>query len=178
MTELKLDRTQLARLAELEELARRRTPEAAEPDALARSDREAELEPWFSDHGMEGVLEVVPELITLGYDVRRLDALSGVFDADQLPVVLTLVGYEHAAYTLVGETGLSTARIVELVSALKSYTYLDRAPVQSADVRKGLEDTLIIVNKHKGAVSVSSVPGTTWFTVRLPIDPELSEPSV
>jgi len=33
---------------------------------------------------------------------------------------------------------------MEIVKALKSYTYLDQAPVQSVDVNEGLDDTLVM----------------------------------
>jgi signal transduction histidine kinase len=41
------------------------------------------------------------------------------------------------------------------VKALKTYTYMDQAPVQSVDVREGLDNTLIILhNKLKRGVTV------------------------
>jgi signal transduction histidine kinase len=62
----------------------------------------------------------------------------------------------YAIYSLVGEIGLGTSRIVELVKALKTYTYMDQAPVQSVDVREGLDNTLIILhNKLKKGVTVN-----------------------
>jgi signal transduction histidine kinase len=42
----------------------------------------------------------------------------------------------------------STARISELVGAIKQYTYMDQAPVQEVDIHKGLENTLKVLN-HK-----------------------------
>jgi signal transduction histidine kinase len=46
-------------------------------------------------------------------------------------------------------------RISEIVGAVKSYAYLDQAPVQRIDVRKGLDDTLVILgHKLKGGVDV------------------------
>jgi signal transduction histidine kinase len=55
----------------------------------------------------------------------------------------------------VGEIWLGTGRIATLVKALKSYTYMDQAPVQSVDVREGLDNTLIILhNKLKRGVEV------------------------
>jgi signal transduction histidine kinase len=42
----------------------------------------------------------------------------------------------------------SARAISEIVRAVKSYAYLDQAPVQDVDVRRGLEDTLVIL-RHK-----------------------------
>ena len=50
---------------------------------------------------------------------------------------------------------LATGRIVTLVKALKSYTYMDQAPVQSIDLRQELDNTLIILrSKLKTGVEV------------------------
>ena len=47
-------------------------------------------------------------------------------------------------------------RISEIVGAVKSYTYLDQAPVQRIDVRKGLDDTLVILrSKLRAGVDVT-----------------------
>ena len=35
-------------------------------------------------------------------------------------------------------------RITQIVNALKSYTYLDQAPIQSMDIHEGLDNTLVI----------------------------------
>src|SRR5208337_2025107 len=49
---------------------------------------------------------------------------------------------------LLNEIESSTARISELVAAIKEYTYMDQAPVQNVDIVKSLETTLTILN-HK-----------------------------
>ena len=47
-------------------------------------------------------------------------------------------------------------RISEIVGAVKCYTYLDQAPVQRIDVRKGLDDTLVILrSKLRAGVDVT-----------------------
>ena len=42
----------------------------------------------------------------------------------------------------------------DIVSALKSYSFLDRAPVQEVDVLRGIEDTLLIMRTKIGDISV------------------------
>jgi signal transduction histidine kinase len=49
---------------------------------------------------------------------------------------------------LLGEIKESTSRISALVNDFKSYSQLDRASVQTIDVTKGLDDTLVML-KHK-----------------------------
>ena len=70
-------------------------------------------------------------------------------------MVIDCLSFKHEIYSLVSEISLGTNRIVEIVKALKTYTYMDQAPVQSVDVRKELDNTLIILhNKLKSGVTV------------------------
>jgi signal transduction histidine kinase len=48
------------------------------------------------------------------------------------------------------EIGQGMGRITEIVKALKSYTYLDQAPMQSIDIHEGLENTLLILRSKIG----------------------------
>ena len=44
---------------------------------------------------------------------------------------------------------------MEIVKALKSYSYLDQAPIQSIDIHEGLNDTLVMLrNKLKAGIQV------------------------
>ena len=54
---------------------------------------------------------------------------------------------------LLGEVSMAGERISEIVGAVKTYAYLDQAPVQRIDVRKGLDDTLVIL-RHKLSAGV------------------------
>ena len=81
--------------------------------------------------------------------------MATIFSDQQFAVVIEWLSFKFAIYSLVTEIGLGTSRIVELVKALKTYTYMDQAPVQSVDVREGLDNTLIILNnKLKSGVTV------------------------
>ena len=43
----------------------------------------------------------------------------------------------------------------ELVNAVKSYTYMDQAPIQSVDINQGLDDTLMVMRHKLRDVDVS-----------------------
>jgi signal transduction histidine kinase len=49
---------------------------------------------------------------------------------------------------LLYEIKSSTARISELVSAVKSYSYVDQTPLQNVDIHKGIESSVIVL-QHK-----------------------------
>ena len=151
----KLEKKQLDHLVELYRIARERARKPAELNALARSDREAALEAWLMARGADTSGELVPALVSLGYGEADLDALTEDFPGQQFFLVIDWLSCMYAIYSLVGEIGLGTSRIVELVKALKNYTYMDQAPVQSVDLREGLDNTLIILhNKLKKGVTV------------------------
>ena len=49
---------------------------------------------------------------------------------------------------LLFEVQQTTERISQIVRAMKSYTYLDQAPILEVDIHEGLENTLVIM-QHK-----------------------------
>jgi PAS domain S-box-containing protein len=155
MRGLALDGRQIAKLTELDEIAKIRARQPAELNALTRSDREAALEGWLQGRGIGTEGDLVPALVSFGYDQHGLGELAGFFTPPQFAVVIEWLSFKFAIYSLVREISIGTERIVELVKALKTYTYMDQAPVQSVDVREGLDNTLIILhNKLKKGVTV------------------------
>jgi len=155
MTELRLGDDQMKQLASLDQIASDRARKPTDLSAIARADLEGELEEWMHGQGIESGREYVPALISLGYDRAALEALGESFTPDQLVAVIGWLSLKFEIYSLVGEISLGTDRIVELVKALKTYTYMDQAPVQSVDLRAGLDNTLVILqNKLKGGVTV------------------------
>jgi len=142
-------------VSELDEVAKERARRPAELNALARSDREDDLDRWLKGRGIDTNGDLVPALVSFGYDQDELEALAKFFNKAQLTVVIDWLSFKFAIYSLVREISIGTSRIVELVKALKTYTYMDQAPVQTVDVREGLDNTLIILhNKLKRGVTV------------------------
>lgn len=155
MGEQKLDPLHLEKLVELDQIARERARKPADLNALTRSDREVALEAWLAGQEIENAWELAPALVSLGYGERELAALAAPFSPQQFALVIRWLSCTHAIYSLIAEIGLGTARIAEIVRALKTYTYMDQAPIQSVDVREGLDNTLIIFhNKLKKGVTV------------------------
>ncbi|MDH3961039.1 MAG: PAS domain S-box protein, partial [Desulfuromonadales bacterium] len=146
---------QIKMFAVLDVLARERSHEPVELNVLTRTDREIALEEWLRGQGCRDHGEVVPALVNVGFVKEDLDELMKPFTEEQVPVVIRWFGLKLTIYSLVEEIGLATGRIVTLVKALKTYTYMDQAPVQSIDLRKELDNTLIILrSKLKKGVEV------------------------
>jgi signal transduction histidine kinase len=143
--ELSLDDSQLDSLLSLAVLAQQRGKEPAEMGSLQRSDREDEIEVWLQEQGFEHAWEAAPALVNLGYDCDTLGSLVANFTHPQFNSVIEWLNDTHTIYSLLEEIGQGAGRISELVKALKDYTYLDRAPVQTVDIHEGLDSTLIIL---------------------------------
>ena len=142
----------LAELANSVRVAAARPPAYLDP--LARSDREYELESWLEDHDVPDGWELAPTLVDLGYDVDGLAAFAEPLAADQLPVVIRWLGAVYTVYNLLAEVSQGAGRISEIVKSLKSYAYLDQAPVQAVDIHQGLDNTLLILRHKLGSIKV------------------------
>ncbi len=133
---------------ELATLAQVRTPEDCTLDGLGRSNREEELEDWLDDNDIRDPWDLAGALADLDFSTDKLDDLSDHFSLAELEDILHAVVAMYQAYSLLREIGQGASRISEIVKALKSYAYLDQAPVQSVDIHDGINNTLVIL-RHK-----------------------------
>ncbi|MDX1659058.1 MAG: cyclic nucleotide-binding domain-containing protein [Nitriliruptorales bacterium] len=122
---------------------------AAPPtDPLARSDLESEVEDWLERHGIDEPWELAADLVDAGIDTATLDGLDTDRSGAELATTLRLAAAATALRRTAREIADGAGRISAIVRALKGYAYLDQAPVQDVDVRRGLEDTLVLL-AHK-----------------------------
>jgi len=160
LTGLQLSPPQRAMLADVQGEGRHRAKQAetAPPlDPLAQNDQEEAVVTWLEEHRIPDGWQLAPTLVTARLNIGWLDALGEHFPADVLPAVLRWLEAMLSAESLVKEVGQSTARISELVGAVKTYSHMDQAPQQEVDIHEGLESTLTIL-KHKlkgGSIAVT-----------------------
>lgn len=141
-----LSSEQRAVIAELEKEARARAKKPSALDPVVRSDLEDEVEDWLDDRGIDDPWEHASTLVAMGLCAAELDDLTGSFEPAEVPVVMDYFGSQFSVYTLLEEIGHGARRIAEIVKALKGYSYMDQAPIQSVDVREGLDDTLVMLS--------------------------------
>ena len=116
-------------------------------DPLARSDRESAVQEWLEEHALDDAWQIAPPLVMFGWDVAALEKLSEEFGSSA-GILARWLGVGCSVYALLDEVSASAERISEIVKAVKSYSYLDQAPIQQVDVHEGLENTLVIL-RHK-----------------------------
>lgn len=133
---------------ELAILAQTRAPEERILSALDRSNLEQEIEDWLYEVDIENPWELAPAMVDLGFSQDRFEELKREFSRNALSSILNWVVAMQTAHTLLWEIGDGAGRISEIVKALKSYAYLDQAPIQSVNVHEGLNNTLVIL-RHK-----------------------------
>ena len=124
------------------------TATAEQLNSLDQSDREEEVSEWLEAHGITEPWKLSPNLVEAGMDSTALEKLLGEIPTTATADVLARVNCQLAAAKLAGEIKTATARISELVGAIKEYSYMDQAKVQELDVHKGLDNTLLIL-KYK-----------------------------
>jgi signal transduction histidine kinase len=124
------------------ELARQ--PPALDP--LVCAELESDVERWLDDEGVPNGWEIAPTLVSMGFDLSALGQLAASFTREQLPAVLPLLARLYVVHGLVEGIRTGTARVSEIVTALRSYSYLDQAPIQLVDVHEGLDTTLVMLH--------------------------------
>jgi signal transduction histidine kinase len=123
--------------------------------SLERSDRESEVEVWLQKNGLGDSAGLSADLVSLGYDSDALLKLASDFPGVALGIVLDWACGLFTVHSLLKQVAEGAGRISEIVKALKSYSFLDQAPLQTVDVREGLEDTLLILgHKLKGKIEI------------------------
>jgi signal transduction histidine kinase len=147
LEESNLDAFQMETVRALRAAILTHTLRPVELDPLARMEQEGALQAWLVAHGVKETWELAPELLSLGWQVETLEQLSRPFSPDQFPILVQWLAAGGSTYMLLDEMGKSADRISEIVKAVKNYSYLDQAPVQSVDVHAGLENTLVILRQ-------------------------------
>jgi signal transduction histidine kinase len=113
---------------------------------LEQSTREEAVAAWLEARSVPDSWDLAPTFVSAGVTLDDLAALTAHFPDD--PQVWFWLSCTLEAAALLMEIEESTQRISELVSAVKSYTFMDQAPVQEVDLHRGLETTLTVM-RHK-----------------------------
>ena len=124
---------------------------------LEASDREDELSDWM-EHAAWGTpgcwLRHSPARASTCRGASGQPSCLG--EGPVLEVALEWIASSLSTATLLAEVTESTNRISALVTAIKSYSQLDRASLQQTDLTEGLESTLVVMG-HKVSSGITVV---------------------
>lgn len=132
-------------LGELMKEAVRRYESPVKLEALDRLDRVESLQAWLEANGVESAWEFAPAMVNFGWDDSSLEKFKST---TLFQSAVQWLGTSCLVMSLLSEVRETTERLSGIVRAMKSYTYLDQAPLLEVDLHEGLENTLTIL-QHK-----------------------------
>jgi signal transduction histidine kinase len=119
------------------------------------SDREEEVLSWLESHGIEDGWESSAVLVSSGAELEDLNRVADLIPAAALSSALNWLCDALTARDLARTVSNSASSISELVGVVKSYSHMDRAPVQDVDVHTGIEDAITLLgHKLKRGITV------------------------
>jgi len=121
-------------------------------DVLDRVEQVDQLQTWLEANEIESAWELAPSMVNYGWTVASLAALKqNVLSG----LAIQWLGAACSLMRLLSEVQHATERLSQIVHAMKSYTYLDQAPLLEVDIHEGLENTLVILqHKMKHGISL------------------------
>jgi signal transduction histidine kinase len=126
-------------------------PSSSAPQGtMERADVEDEVEGALERIGVDEPWRHAAVLVQAGFIADDLP-ISGGPDAI---AAVEVAAFDAEAAELLAEVAEGARRLSELVNALKSYSFLDQAPVQEVDVIKGIDDTLLILRSKMKGITV------------------------
>jgi signal transduction histidine kinase len=121
-------------------------------ETLEKIDLVDQLQAWLEAHSVESAWEFAPAMVNFGWNVQELDELQA---SPLFELAIQWLGVACSSIGMLFEVQHATERISQIVQAMKSYTYLDQAPLLEVDIHDGLESTLVIMqHKLKRGVSI------------------------
>ena len=133
-------------------------------DALTQSEKEDQIIDWLESHGINDGWKFASDLVNFGVNIDKLNDITNNVILPQLSSassnnkameqnllledILRWLNATTRVDHLLYEIKNSTTRISELISAVKSYSYMDQAPLQDVNIHDGIESTLTML-QHK-----------------------------
>ena len=144
-----------ALLAQREEQIRSSLKPPQFKDEFARADRQDAIQSWLESRNVADAWKLAPSLAEAGLtdaDLESFAEAAGGSIGPELTRFATLLEMDRIAE----ELDNSSARISDLIKAIKEYSYMDQAPVQEVDIEHSLETTLTIMHhKLKRGVTIA-----------------------
>ena len=142
-----LEREDAAKVADLRDQALHQCAARSVLSALDASDAEDAMLDRLEAMGVPEAWRIAEPLALAGVDQAWLEALRAAA-RDATPAALGSIAASLNAQRVVADLRESTERMSSLVSAVKTYAYMDRGGVVQADVHEGLETTIKVLG-HK-----------------------------
>ena len=144
-----------AKLAQTEEEIRSLLTPAQFKDEFARVEREEAIQSWLEAHNVPEAWKLAPHLADANVadsHLARFAEAAGASIGAELIRFATLLEMDRIAEELEN----SSARISDLIRAIKEYSYMDQGSMQEVDIQHSIENTLTIMHhKLKRGITVT-----------------------
>src|ERR671911_801762 len=137
-------------------------------DPMTQGEQEDRIINWLESHGVKDGWKLASDLVNAGITIDMLNDIAHKISLFQsltrgntitdnniveqknplLEDILNWLNITTRIDHLLYEIKTSTTQISELISAVKSYSYMDQAPLQDVDIHNGIESTLTML-QHK-----------------------------
>jgi signal transduction histidine kinase len=151
---LGLSDAQVATLADFQKQVIEQAATANPLSPIEQSSREDEIADWLDSLDITGGWDIAPTFVSAGMALDDLETFAGQFAPETFGGIVAWLRGILDASALLNEIEQSTQRISELVSAVKSYTYMDQAPEQEVNLHEGLDNTLTVMKYKLRGVEV------------------------
>jgi signal transduction histidine kinase len=123
-----------------------------EPDAFIA--REESLRAWLGAAACGNVAEIAPQLAEQCVTAADLDELRAFLGVNETCILLLFFARYLRSSRAAGALVNATARIFDLIGAVKDYSNMDRAPILEVDVPAGLDATLQMLRSRMDQVEI------------------------
>jgi signal transduction histidine kinase len=149
-----LDGASTEKVIEWEEQVREEAKRLGRPSEAGQTRREDEIVNWLQRHEIQEYWHIAPELAEFGVTPAQLEALAAYLDPGAISVVLSQFTSSLRTERIAEAMVDSTARIFDLIRAIKDYSYMDQMPIQEVEIPQSLENTLAMVASRLRNVNV------------------------
>jgi signal transduction histidine kinase len=139
-----IEREDAAKITDLRDRALRQCSERSPLSALDAADAEDEMRDQLEALGVPDAYRLAEPFAAAGLDsdwLNEIHELAG----PATPAALRSIAASLSAQRLVSDLRESTERMSSLISAIKSYAYMDRGGLVEADIHEGLETTMKVL---------------------------------
>jgi signal transduction histidine kinase len=117
--------------------------------------REESIRAWLAAADCENLWEVAPQLAEQGITAADLEQLRSILGgSDEVCICVHFFARYLRTLRSVDTLARSTARIFDLIDAVKAYSNMDRAPILEVDVPAGLDATVQMLQSRMTQVQV------------------------
>jgi signal transduction histidine kinase len=124
------------------------------PAEAEQTRREDEIVQWLHHHDIHESWHIAPELAEFGVVPGQLEPLVEFLDPGAVAVVLSQFTSSLRTERIAEAMLDSTARIFDLIRAIKDYSYMDQMPIQEVDIPQSLENTLAMLASRLRKVKI------------------------